>query len=208
MTTSSTRKDGNGSERYACSFCRKLQDEVRRLIAGPSRIYICNECVDRCQEILNGQNPEASSAAKQSTTSSGSSPKRQSTPARSQNPGQTINAAWHIRSTERLRNRTRTRQAGHKRRRLQPLQTHVARRGTPRPGATEDQHPPRWTHRFRQDSPGADVGQDPGRSVRNSRRHLSDRGRLRWRGCGEHTSSHHPGCSIRHGPRRTKGSSI
>ena len=86
MTTSSTRKDGNGSERYACSFCRKLQDEVRRLIAGPSRIYICNECVDRCQEILNGQNPEASSTAKPSTTSSGSSPKRPSTPARSQNP--------------------------------------------------------------------------------------------------------------------------
>ena len=67
MTTSSTRNDGNGAERYACSFCNKRQDEVRRLIAGPSRIYICNYCVDRCQEILTGQNPETSSPTKQST---------------------------------------------------------------------------------------------------------------------------------------------
>jgi len=34
-----------------CSFCGKGQDEVKKLIAGPS-VYICNECVDLCNEIM------------------------------------------------------------------------------------------------------------------------------------------------------------
>jgi len=44
------------SRRYSdnelrCSFCNKSQREVKKLIAGPS-VYICNECVDTCNEIL------------------------------------------------------------------------------------------------------------------------------------------------------------
>ncbi len=35
-----------------CSFCGKPQDQVRRLIAGPN-VYICDECVELCQEIIN-----------------------------------------------------------------------------------------------------------------------------------------------------------
>src|SRR5262245_20550525 len=34
-----------------CSFCSKPQHEVRKLIAGPS-VYICNECIDICNEII------------------------------------------------------------------------------------------------------------------------------------------------------------
>ncbi|HEY7355384.1 MAG TPA: ClpX C4-type zinc finger protein [Ktedonobacterales bacterium] len=34
-----------------CSFCGKDQNAVRRLIAGPN-IYICNECIALCNEIL------------------------------------------------------------------------------------------------------------------------------------------------------------
>ena len=34
-----------------CSFCGKPQEEVRRLIAGPN-VYICNECIDLCQDII------------------------------------------------------------------------------------------------------------------------------------------------------------
>ncbi|MBQ3200531.1 MAG: ATP-dependent Clp protease ATP-binding subunit ClpX [Clostridia bacterium] len=34
-----------------CSFCGKSQDEVHRVIAGPG-VYICNECIDLCREIL------------------------------------------------------------------------------------------------------------------------------------------------------------
>jgi ATP-dependent Clp protease ATP-binding subunit ClpX len=34
-----------------CSFCGKSQNEVKKLIAGPT-VYICNECVDICNEIM------------------------------------------------------------------------------------------------------------------------------------------------------------
>ncbi|MCH5279317.1 MAG: ATP-dependent Clp protease ATP-binding subunit ClpX [Christensenellaceae bacterium] len=35
-----------------CSFCHKTQDQVNRILAGPG-VYICNECVELCQEILD-----------------------------------------------------------------------------------------------------------------------------------------------------------
>ena len=41
-------KDNN---KLSCTFCGKGQDEVRKLIAGPS-VYICNECVDLCNDII------------------------------------------------------------------------------------------------------------------------------------------------------------
>ena len=44
------RKDGSGKLLY-CSFCGKSQHEVRKLIAGPS-VYICDECVDLCNDII------------------------------------------------------------------------------------------------------------------------------------------------------------
>jgi ATP-dependent Clp protease ATP-binding subunit ClpX len=37
---------------YRCSFCGKSQDQVERLIAGPGQVYICDECVALCQEII------------------------------------------------------------------------------------------------------------------------------------------------------------
>jgi len=37
---------------YTCSFCSKNQDQVRRLIAGPGAVYICDECVELCREII------------------------------------------------------------------------------------------------------------------------------------------------------------
>jgi len=37
---------------YRCSFCGKGQDQVQRLIAGPGGVYICDECVDLCREII------------------------------------------------------------------------------------------------------------------------------------------------------------
>lgn len=43
---------GDHSDRLLyCSFCGKSQDEVKKLIAGPS-VYICNECVDLCNNII------------------------------------------------------------------------------------------------------------------------------------------------------------
>ena len=37
---------------YRCSFCQKEQWQVKRLIGGPGNIYICNECVYLCGEII------------------------------------------------------------------------------------------------------------------------------------------------------------
>ncbi len=42
-----------GKAQYHCSFCGKNQDQVRRLIAGPGAVYICDECVDLCREIID-----------------------------------------------------------------------------------------------------------------------------------------------------------
>jgi ATP-dependent Clp protease ATP-binding subunit ClpX len=44
--------DKRRGERFlSCSFCGKNQDQVRKLIAGP-RVYICNECIELCNEII------------------------------------------------------------------------------------------------------------------------------------------------------------
>jgi len=43
---------GENSKLLFCSFCGKNQNEVRRLIAGPS-VYICDECVDLCNDIIS-----------------------------------------------------------------------------------------------------------------------------------------------------------
>tara|TARA_B000000477_G_scaffold75911_1_gene63810 strand:- start:2483 stop:3745 length:1263 start_codon:yes stop_codon:yes gene_type:complete len=39
------------TDKLSCSFCGKGQDDVKKLIAGPS-VYICNECVDLCNDII------------------------------------------------------------------------------------------------------------------------------------------------------------
>ncbi|WP_218056099.1 ATP-dependent protease ATP-binding subunit ClpX [Gilliamella sp. wkB108] len=45
--------DKESSEKLLyCTFCGKSQHEVRKLIAGPSSIYICNECIGLCNDIL------------------------------------------------------------------------------------------------------------------------------------------------------------
>ena len=36
-----------------CSFCKRSQEEVNRLIAGPDQVFICDECVDLCRDILD-----------------------------------------------------------------------------------------------------------------------------------------------------------
>ena len=45
-----------------CSFCGKSQEQVRKLIAGPG-VYICDECVDLCNEILDEELLDTNTAA-------------------------------------------------------------------------------------------------------------------------------------------------
>lgn len=37
---------------YTCSFCGKSNDQIRRMIAGPKGVFICNECIEKCNEII------------------------------------------------------------------------------------------------------------------------------------------------------------
>ena len=52
------KKDTNEEKLLFCSFCGKNQNEVRKLIAGPS-VYICNECIDLCNDIIQEEINEA-----------------------------------------------------------------------------------------------------------------------------------------------------
>ncbi|OPX36797.1 MAG: ATP-dependent protease ATP-binding subunit ClpX [Desulfobacteraceae bacterium 4484_190.1] len=55
-----SKKNNSGSDLF-CSFCGKSQEEVKKLIAGPS-VYICDECIQLCNEIIaeeyNSENDE------------------------------------------------------------------------------------------------------------------------------------------------------
>ena len=44
-------EDINTEQNVHCSFCGKSQDEVRKIVAGPG-VYICDECVELCQQII------------------------------------------------------------------------------------------------------------------------------------------------------------
>ena len=42
------------NEQLLCSFCGKSQRQVKKLIAGPG-VYICDECIDLCNEIISSR---------------------------------------------------------------------------------------------------------------------------------------------------------
>ncbi|HEY2866378.1 MAG TPA: ATP-dependent Clp protease ATP-binding subunit ClpX [Pyrinomonadaceae bacterium] len=50
-------------ELLCCSFCGKSQNDVRKLIAGPG-VYVCNECIDICNEIINDDERSESSTVR------------------------------------------------------------------------------------------------------------------------------------------------
>ena len=60
-------KKGNSSEKTLyCSFCGKSQHEVKKLIAGPS-VFICDECIDLCNEIIRDELPAEEDKDRKST---------------------------------------------------------------------------------------------------------------------------------------------
>ena len=54
-------KFGDGGELLKCSFCGKSQKQVKKLIAGPG-VYICDECIDLCNEIIEEELAETARA--------------------------------------------------------------------------------------------------------------------------------------------------
>lgn len=67
---SNDQRGSNGRDKvFHCSFCGKSQHEVRKLIAGPS-VYVCDECVALCNDIINEESRNASTTDKTTTTTS------------------------------------------------------------------------------------------------------------------------------------------
>jgi ATP-dependent Clp protease ATP-binding subunit ClpX len=59
MSSEKQGKGGDGDRLLYCSFCGKSQHEVRKLIAGPS-VFICDECVELCNDIIREEIQEKS----------------------------------------------------------------------------------------------------------------------------------------------------
>ena len=57
------KKGASGEKVLYCSFCGKSQHEVKKLIAGPS-VFICDECIELCNDIIRDEAPPASPAGK------------------------------------------------------------------------------------------------------------------------------------------------
>jgi len=61
------KKSSSGEKTLYCSFCGKSQHEVKKLIAGPS-VFICDECIDLCNEIIRDEVGTGESQGKVSST--------------------------------------------------------------------------------------------------------------------------------------------
>jgi ATP-dependent Clp protease ATP-binding subunit ClpX len=59
------KKGASGEKVLYCSFCGKSQHEVKKLIAGPS-VFICDECIELCNDIIRDEVPAEGTAAKSS----------------------------------------------------------------------------------------------------------------------------------------------
>ncbi len=60
---------GDSNDHLRCSFCGKNQDEVRKLIAGPA-VYICDECIELCNEIIAEETEKGGSGGESKSISS------------------------------------------------------------------------------------------------------------------------------------------
>jgi ATP-dependent Clp protease ATP-binding subunit ClpX len=61
------KKGASGEKALYCSFCGKSQHEVKKLIAGPS-VFICDECIELCNDIIRDEVPSESATAKSGKT--------------------------------------------------------------------------------------------------------------------------------------------
>ena len=171
---------GDGGDLLKCSFCGKSQKQVKKLIAGPG-VYICDECIDLCNEIIEEELAEAGEVKLDEL------PK----PAEihdfldqyvigQDDAKRTLSVAVY--------NHYKRIQAGDK-----------GRGGGDGDGVelAKSNILHARPHRLRQDLPRADAGQAAQRAVRDRRRHRADRGRLRRRGRREHPAQAHPGRRLR-----------
>ena len=139
--------DGGAKSTLYCSFCGKSQHEVRKLIAGPN-VFICNECVELCADIIKEEDRKSRKGA-----------------------GPSVMTPFEINGRAgRLRDRAGAGQARAGGRGAQPLQAPGARLQGRRGRAREVEHPPDRAHRLRQDAARPDPRAHARRAVHDGGR--------------------------------------
>ena len=171
------KKNGD-SEVLRCSFCNKDQNDVRKLIAGPT-VFICDECVEVCNDIIADDN------------------RFENRGTRSQLPVPAEIKKFldeYVIGQERHEEEAR-------RRRLQPLQADRDPEAGARPErrrAEQVEHHADRPDGDRQDAARADARQAPVRAVHDRGRDHAHRGRVRRRGRREHHPQAAAGRQRRH----------
>ena len=159
------KKTGD-TEVLRCSFCNKDQNDVRKLIAGPT-VFICDECVEVCNDIIADDNRFENRGTRSSLP----------------------DAAGDQEVPRRVRHRPGADQEEARRRGLQPLQAHRDPEAAAQPQrhrADQVEHPADRPDRHRQDAARADARQAALGALHHRRRDDADRSRLRRRGRREH----------------------
>ena len=156
------RGSGTTKKNAFCSFCRKSYRDVGPLVEGPGDVYICGECIDLCQSILEQErrrrgNQQA--ALLQDSHAPAKSSSRLDEYVISQDYAKRVLAVAVHSHYKRLH----------------------APDGKLRRGDRKVEHPAGRSHRFRQDAAGPNAGQDSRRPLCHRRRHHAHRSRLRGR---------------------------
>ena len=174
---STTKKAGADGEVLRCSFCNKDQNDVRKLIAGPT-VFICDECVDVCNDIIADDR-----RAEGRTTRTGAA-----------------HPAGDQEVPRRVRDRPGAGEEEARGRGLQPLQADRDQQAArpQRRRAHQVEHPAHRADRHGQDAPRPDPRPAPLRPLHDRGRHDPHRGRLRRRGRREHHPEAPPGRGRRH----------
>ena len=169
---------GDGGDLLKCSFCGKSQKQVKKLIAGPG-VYICDECIDLCNEIIEEELAETSEVRWEELPK----PREIYEFLEGYVVGQeaakkalSVAVYNHYKRVQAGENGARRDDA------IELAKSNILLLGP---------------HRLRQDPPRADPGPDAQRPVRHRRRHGADRGRLCRRGRREHPAQADPGRRLR-----------
>ncbi len=159
-----------------CSFCGKNQNDVKKLIAGPA-VYICDECIQLCGEIITEENGKDSASAEVNIIPREIKTMLDDYVIEQEYAKKVLSVAVY----------------NHYKRLEVGFQTQYLfyRRGT-----SEKQYSADRTYGIGKNPAGSDAGAVSQRAVHDCRRHHADRSRLCGRGCGKYHFSSASECGL------------
>ena len=172
------KKTGDG-EVLRCSFCNKDQNDVRKLIAGPT-VFICDECVEVCNDIIADDNRFEARGGTRSSLPVPQEIKKfldEYVIGQEQTKKKLAVAVYNHYKRIEIQKQTRSRNE------IELTKSNILLIGP-------DRH--------RQDAAGPDARQAPVRPLHDRRRDHADRSRIRRRGCREHHPEAAAGGGRRH----------